>query len=114
MKVQGIISPDWSVPANVGSLSTTRKGGVSEGPWSSLNPGDNCGDDPGAVRTNRDRLASILPSPPLWLRQVHGIDVTDANEVISSVTQADAVVTSTPGKVLAILHADCLPILFLR
>lgn len=111
MKENDIIRPDWSRPANIGSISTTRAGGVSKGPWESLNLGDRCGDDPNAVRVNRDRLAALLPSEPLWLRQVHGVDVVDAKDSSNTLVEADAAVTSHPGQVLAILTADCLPVL---
>lgn len=111
MREQDIIRPDWLVPANIRSLSTTRTGGVSEGPWSSLNLGDHCGDDDASVHTNRERLSSLLPSAPVWLRQVHGTHVLISDDNDESFPEADAAVTSTPGQVLAILTADCLPVL---
>ena len=107
-----IIRPDWEVANNVFALSTSRGGGVSEGPWSSLNLGDHCGDDAAAVRENRQRLVSLLPGEPTWLRQVHGIHVFDADARSDPFPVADASVTSMPGRVLAILTADCLPVLF--
>ena len=64
------------------------------------------------VFENRRRLRETLalPSESLWLNQVHGKTV--ANEPGSDEPEADAAVTSQAGKVLAILTADCLPVLF--
>lgn len=73
------ITPDWPAPSQVKAAATLRTGGVSEGPFSSLNLGSHVGDDPGAVAENRRllRTALALPTEPLWLNQVHGIDVLD-------------------------------------
>src|SRR5690606_28129542 len=89
---------------------TTRAGGVSQGEWASLNLGTNTEDDPKRVAQNRSRLASRLPSEPLWLRQVHGADVVDADAGHSGVPVADAAITTKPDRVLAILTADCVPV----
>ncbi len=72
------------------------------------------GDDLAAVTANRAALALALhlPAPPLWLRQVHGTDVADDVRVTDDEPVADAAVARGPGKVLAILTADCLPVLF--
>lgn len=101
--------------AGVNLLCTTRHGGVSQPPYDSLNLGLNSGDDIGTVLTNRKILRRLLPAEPVWLKQVHGIDVVDVDELPESSTdqrllEADASVTSQPGRVLAILTADCLPI----
>src|SRR5690606_30842657 len=56
---------------------TTRYGGVSTGPWGSMNLGLRSGDDEQAVRENRRLLAAILPGEPFWLRQVHGTCVVE-------------------------------------
>ena len=163
--------PTWP---GVSSFVTTRQGGVSDAPFTSWNLGDHVGDDPARVAENRQLLAALLPGAPLWLQQVHGTDVVDADagahvsadagsdadagaEVgsdadagaeagsdadagahasadasasanagasasantaggapIASLHQVpcgDAAVTRTPGKVLAIMTADCLPVL---
>ncbi|HKX55617.1 MAG TPA: laccase domain-containing protein, partial [Xanthomonadales bacterium] len=63
------IIPDWPAPAPVSALSTTRNGGVSQGPWQSLNLGTNSGDDPADVARNRQLLNEVLPAPPRWLQQ---------------------------------------------
>ncbi|MFY9974726.1 MAG: laccase domain-containing protein, partial [Chromatiaceae bacterium] len=69
-----LIRPDWPAPPQVRACSTTRAGGLSEGPFHSLNLGDHVGDDPERVALNRARLRDRLdlPAEPLWLRQVHG------------------------------------------
>ena len=72
------IEADWPAPANVRALTTTRHGlGVSQPPFDHFNLGARCGDAPDAVAENRRQLAEALglPSPPRWLRQVHGISV---------------------------------------
>lgn len=113
------VRPDWDVPDWVGALSTTRTGGTSAGPWGlvgggpgGLNLGDACGDDPAAVQANRERVGALLPAPVLWLRQVHGDRVVHAPDVPAGMTpQADAVVSASTARVLAIQTADCLPVL---
>jgi len=105
------IFPDWPTPARVRALTTTRAGGVSLGPYTSLNLGDHVDDDPVAVRRNRGLLREScnLPSEPLWLKQVHGNAVVSALEVAPGV-EADGAFTDTAGVVLAVLTADCLPV----
>lgn len=116
----------WPAPPGVHALTTTRFGmGVSRPPFDSFDLGLRNGDDPAAVAENRRQLESALrlPSPPRWLRQVHGIDVARfpaprAGEGGAPAPgegmepEADAAVTSTPGCVLAVLTADCLPVVF--
>ena len=72
------IQPNWPAPANVKSLQTTRVGGISVGPYSSLNLGAHVGDDRLFVDHNRQLLAPYLPSSPVWINQVHGIGVINA------------------------------------
>lgn len=109
-----LIFPEWPQPKNVASCSTTRAGGVSLPPFNSLNLGDHVGDDPNAVRENRQYLEKLaqLPQQPVWLEQVHGTHVLhlDGNEVLNK--QADAVYSDQIGQVCAIMTADCLPVLF--
>ena len=69
------------------------------------------GDDLASVLKNRRRLQSILPSEPLWLNQTHSVNVIDAENYDSENHNADAIISSQKNKVLAILTADCLPIL---
>jgi YfiH family protein len=106
------IQPDWPAPANIQAFTTTRKGGVSQGPWQSLNLGGNCGDDPQHVRENRELLQQLLPENPHWLRQVHGTNVVTLDRGSELQQDADACVANTAEKVCAILTADCLPVLF--
>lgn len=106
-----IDGPAWS---GVHSLVTTRRGGVSTGPYESFNVGRRAGDDPEAVIENLARLAQYLPGPVHWVRQVHGAHVVVPGEDILDMAEeppADAQVTTARGRVLAVLAADCLPVL---
>ena len=111
------IVPDWpGMPASVGALSTTRRGGVSGGPYGDdngggLNLGLHVGDDLNAVMQNRALLQASLPSAPVWLNQVHGAHVVDA-ATAGGIPEADASISTRPGVVCAIMTADCLPVLF--
>ncbi len=106
-----LITPDWPVPAHVKSLMTTRAGGVSVGPFASLNLGAHVQDDPIAVAENRRHLRETLPAEPIWLNQVHATQVIQA-DTVGGVPNADASFTRTPNTVCAVLTADCLPVLF--
>ena len=110
---QHAIYPDWQPHLRVRALVTTRLGGVSMAPFDSLNLGDHVGDAPDAVAHNRARVAAALPAAPLWLSQVHGTTVVDAATAADGV-EADAVVAFAPGRVCAIMTADCLPVLLAR
>ncbi|MCS6811656.1 MAG: peptidoglycan editing factor PgeF, partial [Tepidimonas sp.] len=90
---------------------STRGGGVSAGPWASLNLGDHVGDDPVAVASNRQRLVAALGVRPVYLRQVHGIEVVAVGPDTPDGLTADACYTDTPGVACTVLVADCLPIL---
>jgi YfiH family protein len=107
------LEADWPAPPGVRALTTLRHGlGASAAPFDHFNLGMRCGDDADAVAENRRQLgdALLLPSAPRWLRQVHGTRVVrDPGEDAS---EADAAVTAVPGTVLAILTADCLPVVF--
>lgn len=105
-----ILRPDWPAGARIRALVTTRHGGVSVGPYASLNLGIAVADRPEAVAENRSRLRALLPAEPRWLRQVHGNEVVEADGVEAPVA-ADASVTRTPDVVCAIQMADCLPVL---
>ena len=110
------ILPDWPAPRGVHAAVTTRDGpGISAGPYARFNLGSRSGDAAEAVASNRDALrqALNLPSQPRWLRQVHGTTVAQLGPLASAdEPQADAAVAHLPGTVLAILTADCLPVLF--
>jgi YfiH family protein len=105
-----LIIPDWPAPANVRSLQTTRAGGISSAPYDSLNLGDHVGDAPLAVQRNRMQLNSLLPSEPVWLNQVHGTTVANADRA-SCLPQADACIARHRAAVCAVMTADCLPVL---
>jgi YfiH family protein len=105
-----LIIPDWPAPANVRSLQTTRAGGISSVPYDSLNLGDHVGDAPLAVQRNRMQLNSLLPSEPVWLNQVHGTTVANADRA-SCLPQADACIARHRAAVCVVLTADCLPVL---
>lgn len=107
------IIPDWPAPNHVRALVTTRKGGVSQGPYAGFNLADHVGDDPQAVAENRHLLRQRvpeLPADPLWLRQVHGTTCVEV-EISDPGVEADASWAYTPGSVCAVLTADCLPLL---
>lgn len=137
-----LIHPRWSAPRAVGALMSTRAGGVSHGPWASLNLGRAVGDDAQAVAENRRRFSAALrgrapadgvphreagrgaaaaPAPqvrqaarPVWLKQVHGTQVLalDAHTPEHPEAVADAAWTATPGVACIVGAADCLPVLF--
>jgi YfiH family protein len=110
------IEPDWALPSGVRAVMTTRRGGASIAPYDSLNLGLHVGDRPGSVRANRATLAHALGLDSVaWLDQVHGADVVDLDvEGSASVHRADAAVTSREGMAVAIMVADCLPVLMAR
>ncbi|MEQ1767477.1 MAG: peptidoglycan editing factor PgeF [Methylotenera sp.] len=104
------IIPNWPAPANVKALQTTRIGGVSHAPYASLNLGAHVNDDPIAVAKNRQLLSLYLPSEPVWVNQVHGVEVIDAAKS-SCLQNADASFTTKPNVVCVTMTADCLPVL---
>ena len=105
------IVPGWPAPARVRAFVTTRAGGVSSGDYASMNLGANSGDEEENVARNRRIVRAALPSDPVYLAQVHGIDVADLDAARApGRPRADAAVTSTPGKVAVVLTADCMPL----
>jgi YfiH family protein len=139
-----IITPKWPAPSGVRAAFTLRTGGVSLAPYDSLNIGARIGDSPEAVAENRRRVREKLrlPAEPVWLEQVHGVQVVElgtagragmsgrqgapsdaAAGALSDVAMrgadsgelvptADAVVARDAGQVCAIRVADCMPVLF--
>lgn len=105
------IVPDWPAPARVRAVSTTRAGGVSRGPYASLNLAGHVGDDPAAVAENRARLREWLPLPvePAWLDQVHGTGILDLDSAAPG--PADGAVTGRADRACVVMTADCLPLL---
>ena len=93
-------------------LFTARHGGTSTGKYSSLNLGDHVGDESIAVANNRRILQNMLSRmEPRFMNQVHGNDVVEVVEDSIAPVTADALITRRPGLPLAVLSADCLPIL---
>ncbi len=90
---------------------TGRAGGVSEGPWRSLNLSTSVGDDPTRVEENRRRVLAAFGHPPLArLSQVHGARAIRADG--PGIWEGDALVSQSPGLLLAVSTADCYPLLF--
>lgn len=96
-------------------IVTTRAGGHSRPPYESFNLGDRVGDDPAAVTANRRRLAGELELPPdhvIWMEQVHGRTAAVVDGPRADPLEAtDAVIATEPGLAVAVLVADCVPIL---
>ncbi len=107
------IVPAWPAPAAVRACATSRAGGVSEGCFTGLNLSSYVGDDPQAVRQNRSILQQrlALPTPPLWLTQVHGTSVLQGSHDVPHALEYDGCSTHQPGVVCAVQTADCLPVL---
>jgi len=120
--------PDWlwadGLPTEVGGLMATRLGGVSQGPFASMNlrppglPGDGV-DAPADVLANQRRFAGALEgAQPVYLDQVHGVRVVRLLPAASAAVadgalhQADASVTTARGVACTVLVADSLPVLF--
>lgn len=138
---RAILRADWPAPPGVVAFTTLRHGaGVSQAPFDTFNLGLRNGDQADAVLRNRAELVARfgLPADPQWLQQVHGVHVArfagqqaagerlpppagegaqraDGGNLATPLLpepEADAAVTSAPGTVLAILTADCLPVVF--
>lgn len=131
------IEPNWPAPANIKAFTTLRKpGGNSNPPYDSFNLGMGGDDDHDTVQTNRKLLMDTfdLPAEPLWIKQIHGIDVAEylahgnkirINNTLAIYMQirhqtmmntgepiiADASIAFSPNQVCAVLTADCLPLL---
>ncbi|PSL04217.1 hypothetical protein CLV30_106223 [Haloactinopolyspora alba] len=94
---------------------TDRLGGVSAPPYDELNLGGHVGDDPRAVRENRRLLtaaAGLGVDDVSYMNQVHGADVAVVDGPWPDEAPAvDAMVTTVPGRALAVLVADCVPVL---
>ena len=113
----GVFRIENVFPDSFAAYQTVRAGGHSEVAFSSLNLGAHVGDAPDRVIQNRDYLAKYCATNPVWLDQVHGVDVVDLDRWDASsggVPTGDAAVSSRPGQGCAVLTADCLPILVSR
>ena len=89
---------------------THRLGGVSRGSYDGLNLGVHVGDDPADVAQNRAIVEDAVGMPVAYMDQVHGAEVVEVTDAVS-VPTCDAVVTARPGLALAVLVADCTPVL---
>lgn len=95
-------------------MTTTRTGGVSKPPFATFNLGDHVGDDPAAVAANRARLAKAVglgENGIVWMNQVHSSTVAVVDHAGKSVDNTDGLVTTTPRLALAVVTADCVPVL---
>jgi polyphenol oxidase len=107
----GVLRYEERSPA-AGFAVSDRYGGSSAGPYESLNLALHVGDDPAAVAENRRRVAAALGVPDIaWMEQVHGRQVEVVDGPASVPPQADALVTRTRGLALAVMVADCTPVL---
>jgi polyphenol oxidase len=104
-------TPDWPAPAHVRAAFTTRAGGVSPAPFDALNLGDHVGDSAAHVAHNRALLQQTIRARPVFLKQVHGVDVATLDAHTSDATVADACITTQRGVACTIMVADCLPLL---
>lgn len=91
------------------SVFTTRRNGASLAPYESLNLAQHVGDDPESVATNRQLLAKIT-GPVQFMNQVHGDEVVEIKTLGDDPT-CDALITTLPGIALAVMVADCIPLL---
>ncbi len=110
-----IIMPGWTVADKIQSLSTTRKGGVSQSPYDQLNLATHVNDNPADVKENRRRLKAhcTLPDEPGWLEQTHSdkvVHLTPQN--FKQPLTADASYTTDKNIICSVMTADCVPVLF--
>lgn len=115
--LQTVTHKPWTDNARLAHGFFTRKGGVSEGIYAGLNTGLGSDDNPAHVAENRARIAahmSVAPEALTTVYQVHSADVVTIDAPLSpdARPRVDAMVTNKPGMALAILTADCGPILF--
>lgn len=111
---------DWSrrtgdIGHRIRRVTTTRGGGVSKPPFDTFNLGDHVGDEPEAVAANRKRLAAVVGldgDHVIWMNQAHGDRVVRVDGPRdTAVDDTDALVTTTPRLALAVITADCVPVL---
>lgn len=103
------------VSVRIRRVTTTRAGGVSAPPFDTFNLGDHVGDAPDAVATNRRRLADAVglgPDRLVWMNQTHSDHVAFVDgPVAQPIPDTDALVTAIPRLALAVVTADCVPVL---
>jgi YfiH family protein len=91
---------------------TNRLGGISQGVYSSLNLGDHVGDELADVLANR-QIIEKLHGPVQFMNQVHGGRIVIIESVTDEQPTADALVSGIPGVTLAVMVADCIPLLLI-
>jgi polyphenol oxidase len=103
------------VTVRIRRVTTTRAGGVSAPPFDTFNLGDHVGDDPAAVAANRKRLTAAIglgDDGIVWMNQVHGDRVVVVDGPVDApVDKTDALVTTRARLALAVVTADCVPVL---
>lgn len=112
-----MLRPEWAAPRYVHALVSTRQGGVSTGPWASLNISHHVGDEISAVNENRLRLKRAVGAPIVWMSLVHGANVVRLDRLRHLNVQperpvADAAWTTDADLACAVTAADCLPVFF--
>ncbi len=108
-----ILTADSLAPLRHGFF--TRRGGASSGIFSGLNCGLGSSDQKEIVHINRTRVADALQVAPerlVTVHQVHSATAIAVEAPLAPGARADALVTATPGLALAVLTADCQPVLF--
>jgi len=101
-------------PPGVRAAFTSRAGGVSPAPYAELNLGPHVGDDPALVAENRSRVAAAIGLPVgrlVFAEQVHGVAVALVGGPVVAPPVADVLVTRVPRLALAVMVADCVPVL---
>ena len=110
------LRPDWPAAPNVRAWFSLRgdstADGASAAPRAYFNLGDHVGDDPAAVAANRARLQQDIGARPVFLNQVHGVQVVDLDAATPDGVTVDAAVSLQPGLACTVMVADCLPVLF--
>ncbi len=115
MSTVQFLEPDWPQPESIGTIITTRSGGVSEAPYDSLNLAMHVADDPSHVSQNRKAVSECCGVSTdtyqwQWMEQVHSANVATINSAIDP-PAADGLRTTQKGIVCCVLTADCLPVL---
>jgi YfiH family protein len=109
-------TPVWPAAPNVRAICTTRGRNASDGacaaPREFFNLGDHVGDAPAAVAANRVRLQSAIGARPVFMNQVHGVQVARLTPGMADGVTADAAITTFAQLACTVLMADCLPVLF--
>lgn len=112
------ITPNWPAPENIKAISTCLGKGFSDGEFAGLNLALHVGDLPTSVEKNRSQLIKIigLPATPVWLDQVHGVEVVElaSNQKVTSPITADAAFSKQKNQICVVMTADCLPVLLCK